>query len=60
MRWFFAFILIKKEKGVYFLENYHLGKVTFDDIYNFASFSGIVNGHSEYISNFSLLKNNHG
>jgi predicted DNA-binding transcriptional regulator YafY len=36
-----ANIPIKKEKGVYFLENHHLGKVTFDDIYNFASFSGI-------------------
>ena len=36
-----ANIPIKKEKGVYFLEQHHLGKVSFDDICNLASFSGI-------------------
>jgi predicted DNA-binding transcriptional regulator YafY len=34
-------IPLKKEKGFYFLEAHHLGKVTFDDINNLASFSGI-------------------
>ena len=36
-----ANIPIKKEKGFYFLEKHHLGKVSFDDIHNFAKFSGI-------------------
>jgi len=34
-------IPIKKEKGIYFLEQHHLGKISFDDISNWASFSGI-------------------
>jgi len=34
-------IPIKRENGVYFLENHHLGKVNFDDIYNLARFSGL-------------------
>ena len=34
-------IPIQKEKGVYFLESHHLGKVSFDDIHNLAMLSGI-------------------
>jgi len=36
-----ANIPIKKENGVYFLEKHHLGKVSFDDILNIATLSGI-------------------
>jgi len=36
-----ANIPIQKEKGVYFLESHHLGKVSFDDIHNLAMLSGI-------------------
>jgi predicted DNA-binding transcriptional regulator YafY len=34
-------IPIQKEKGFYFLERHHLGKVSFDDIHNLATLSGI-------------------
>jgi predicted DNA-binding transcriptional regulator YafY len=37
----FSYFPIKKENGYYFLESYALGKLTFEDIKNFASISGI-------------------
>lgn len=37
----FSYFPIKKENGYYFLESYALGKLTFDDIKNFATISGI-------------------
>jgi len=36
-----SFLPIKKENGLYFLEEYYLGKLNFDDIQNFAALSGI-------------------
>ena len=37
----FSYLPIKKEDGLYFLEEYCLGKLNFEDIKNFASLSGI-------------------
>jgi predicted DNA-binding transcriptional regulator YafY len=37
----FSYFPIKKENGYYFLEPYALGKLTFEDIKNFAAISGI-------------------
>jgi predicted DNA-binding transcriptional regulator YafY len=37
----FSYFPIKKENGYYFLESYALGKLTFEDIKNFAAISGI-------------------
>lgn len=37
----FSYFPIKKENGYYFLEPYALGKLTFEDIKNFATISGI-------------------
>ena len=37
----FADIPLKKENKLYFLDAHYLGKVTFDDINNFAHFSGV-------------------
>ena len=36
-----SYLPIKKEKGYYFLEEYYLGKLNFEDIKNFATLSGI-------------------
>lgn len=36
-----SYLPIKKENGYYFLEEYYLGKLNFDDIKNFATLSGI-------------------
>ncbi|MFH0709368.1 MAG: WYL domain-containing protein [Pseudomonadota bacterium] len=38
-----TFLPIKKEKHYYFLESYALGKLSFDDIKNFAAISGVKN-----------------
>jgi predicted DNA-binding transcriptional regulator YafY len=37
----FSYLPIKKEDGLYFLEEYCLGKLNFEDIKNFANLSGI-------------------
>lgn len=36
-----SYLPIKKENGYYYLEEYYLGKLNFDDIKNFATLSGI-------------------
>lgn len=36
-----SYLPIKKENGYYFLEEYYLGKLNFEDIKNFATLSGI-------------------
>jgi len=36
-----SYLPLKKEKGLYFLEEYYLGKLNFKDIQNFAVLSGI-------------------
>ncbi len=39
----FSYLPLKKENGYYFLEEYCLGKLNFEDIKSFASLSGIKN-----------------
>lgn len=39
----FSYLPLKKENGSYFLEEYCLGKLNFEDIKNFATLSGIKN-----------------
>ena len=39
----FSYLPIKKENGYYYLEEYCLGKLNFEDIKNFAALSGIKN-----------------
>jgi len=53
-------IPIQKEKGLYFLESHHLGKVSFDDIHNLASLSGIDKMFPSFGKDFSshLLEKN--
>ena len=36
-----SYLPIKKKNGYYYLEEYYLGKLNFDDIKNFATLSGI-------------------
>ena len=50
-----SFLPIKKENGLYFLEEYYLGKLNFADIQNFAALSGIRELYPSLQENF--LKN---
>jgi predicted DNA-binding transcriptional regulator YafY len=50
-----SYLPIKKENNLYYLEEYYLGKLTFDDIKNFAVLSGIKelypSLHSDFLKN---------
>lgn len=48
----FSYLPIKKENGYYFLEEYCLGKLSFEDIKNFASLSGIRKLYPSLDDNF--------
>lgn len=37
----FSYLPLKKEKNLYFLEEYYLGKLNFNDMQNFAALSGV-------------------
>jgi predicted DNA-binding transcriptional regulator YafY len=50
-----SFLPIKKENGLYFLEEYYLGKLNFADMQNFAALSGIRELYPSLQENF--LKN---
>ncbi|MDX9743989.1 MAG: WYL domain-containing protein [Arcobacteraceae bacterium] len=50
-----SYLPIKKEDNLYYLEEYYLGKLTFDDIKNFALLSGIQ--HLYPTLNNDFLKN---
>ncbi len=50
-----SFLPIKKENGLYFLEEYYLGKLNFADVQNFAALSGIRELYPSLQENF--LKN---
>lgn len=47
-----SFMPIKKENGKYFLESFALGKLSFKDIQNFATLSGIYELYPKLDSNF--------
>jgi predicted DNA-binding transcriptional regulator YafY len=48
----FSYLPLKKENGYYFLEEYCLGKLNFEDIKNFATLSGIKNLYPNLTDNF--------
>lgn len=48
----FSYLPIKKENGVYSLEEYCLGKLNFNDIKNFASLSGLKDLYPNLDNNF--------
>lgn len=48
----FSYLPIQKENGYYFLEEYCLGKLNFEDIKNFATFSGIKNLYPNLTDSF--------
>ena len=50
-----SFLPIKKENGLYYLEEYYLGKLNFADVQNFAALSGIRELYPSLQENF--LKN---
>ncbi len=47
-----SYLPIKKENGFYYLEEYYLGKLNFDDIKNFATLSGIKELYPNMQDNF--------
>jgi len=56
----FSFLPLKKENGYYFLEEFYLGKFSFDDIKNFSILSGIKELYPTLSEDFlrKILDNN--